>query len=301
MGQVEAITLDEMYDPGGVDAVDRALNRSYNPRSSRLMFAIIDELDIGPADVVLDIGGRHASHSLALAEMFGCRVVCVDPVDSNNDRARTAVAGHAAGSRVSIRPGVMEDIPGSEGEFDLIFSCDMFFHVVDADRALAEGHRVLKAGSHLLVYQSFATDLLEPGERARLYADLAVVPERMETDDFEKRALEAGFTIEMIDVVGSEFREASEEDGTNLTSRQLLYAARLLRESAVLRAELGDSDYRVELGNALWGVYQMIGKLEPRIYLLRKPRASNAERLQEGPAHPPSAVTPRADPTREPR
>ncbi|TXS45088.1 class I SAM-dependent methyltransferase [Streptomyces sp. uw30] len=276
MGQAEAITLDEMYHPGGADAVNRALNRSYHPRSHGLVFEIVDDLDIGPADVVLDIGGRYAAHSLAMVEMFGCRAVCVDPVDSNNERARTAVAEHPAGSRVSIRRGVMEDIPGSDGEFDLIFSHDMFFHVVDADRALAEGHRVLKPGGHLLVYQLFATDLLEPGERARLYADVAVVPERMEPDDFERRASKAGFTIEMIDIVGSEFREASEEDGTNLTSRQLLYAARLLRESTALRAELGESEYRVELGNALWGVYQMIGKLEPRIYLLRKPTAPNA-------------------------
>jgi SAM-dependent methyltransferase len=275
MAEVEAITLSEMYNYGSVDAVDGALNRSYNPRRGDLMFTMLDDLDIGPGDVVLDIGGRDASHSLGLVETFGCRAVSVDPLLGNNDRARAAVAGHPLGSRVSIRPGYMEDIPGADGEFDFIFSRDMFFHVVDADRALAEGRRVLKPGGHLLVYQTFATDMLEPGERARLYADMAVVPERMKTDDFEKRASAAGFTIEMIDVVGSELREAYEEDGINLTSRQLLYAARLLRKSAVLRAELGDSDYRVELGNALWGVYQMIGKLEPRIYVLRTPGASN--------------------------
>lgn len=273
MGKTKAITLEEMYSRGGAEAVDRALDRSYQPRRGDLAFTLLADLDIGPGDAVLDIGGREASHSLAMAEAFGCRAVSVDPVDSNNDRARAAVAEHPAGSRVSIRPGVMEDIPGSDGEFALVFSRDMFFHVVDADQALAEAHRVLKPGGHLLVYQTFATDLLEPGESARLYADLVVAPQRMETDDFEKRALSAGFTIEMIDVIGPESREAFEEDGVNLTSRQLLYAARLLRNSAVLRAELGESEYRVELSNALWGVYQMIGKLEPRIYLLRKPGA----------------------------
>jgi SAM-dependent methyltransferase len=275
MGETQGITLDEMYGRDRAGAVARALNRSCQPRRGDPAFAALADLDIGPADVVLDIGGREASHSLAVVEAFGCRAVSVDPVDGNNDRARAAVAAHPLGSRVSIRPGVMEDIPGSDGEFALVFSRDMFFHVVDADRALAETHRVLRPGGHALFYQSFATHLLEPGERARLYADMAVVPERMETADFEKRVSEAGFTVDVIDVVGSEVREAWEEDGTSQTSRQLLYAARLLRRSAVLRAELGESDYRVELGNALWGVYQMIGKLEPRIYLLRKPRASN--------------------------
>lgn len=275
MGEAGAVTLDEMYGRGDVDAVIRVLGRSFHPRRGDLAFSALGDLDIGPGDVVLDVGGREASHSLAMVEAFGCRAVSVDPVDGNNDRARTAVAEHPAGSRVSIRPGVVEDIPGSDGEFAVVFSRDMFFHIADADRALAEVRRVLEPGGHALFYQSFATDLLEPGERARLYADMAVVPERMETDDFEERALAAGFTIEMIDVVGSESREAFEEDGVNLTSRQLLYAARLLRKSAVLQAELGEADYRVELANALWGVYTMIGKLEPRIYVLRKPGADD--------------------------
>lgn len=271
MGRSEAITLDEMYGIGGLEAVNRALERSCQPRRGDLAFTMLADLDIGPGDVVLDIGGREASHALAIAEAFGCRAVSVDPVDGNNDRARAAAAGHPAGSSVAIRPGVMEDIPAADGEFALVFSRDMFFHVVHADEALAEAYRVLRPGGHLLVYQTFATDLLEPGERARLYADLVVAPERMETADFEKRVLAAGFTIELIDVIGSESREAFEEDGVNLTSRQLLYAARLIRNSEALRAELGEAEYRVELGNALWGVYQMIGKLEPRIYLLRKP------------------------------
>jgi SAM-dependent methyltransferase len=280
MAEDDAITINEMYSLEGVDVIDGALNRSYNPRRAGLMFVILDDLGVGPGDLVLDIGGRDASHSLALVQTFGCRAVLVDPVDSNNDRARAAAAAHPLGSQVSIRPGIMEYIPGSDCEFDFIFSHDMFFQVADADRALAEAYRVLKPGGHLLVYQTFATDRLEPSERAHLYADLAIVPERMLPDDFEKRAPAAGFIIELIDTVGSELREAMEEDGINLTSRQLLYAARLLRKSTVLRAELGDTDYRVELANALWGVYQMIGKLEPRIYVLSKPGASKGTHLK---------------------
>jgi sarcosine/dimethylglycine N-methyltransferase len=274
MAEVDPITIDKMYTSRHLDGVDRALNRSYNPRRPSLLYAIVDDLGIGLGDLVLDIGGRDASHSLALAKMFGCNAVSVDPVASNNERARAAVAEHSLGSKVSIRPGVMEEIPGSDGEFDFIFSRDMFFQVVDADRALAEARRVLKPGGYLLLYQTFATDRLEPRESAHLYADLAVVPERMSPDDFERRARAAGFTIESTDIVGSEWREAWEEDGGGLTSRQLLYAARLLRKSEQLRAELGDVEYRIELANALWGIYQMIGKLEPRIFLLRNPEGS---------------------------
>src|SRR5882724_584493 len=90
------------------------------------------------ADFVLDIGGRDASHSLALVTMFGCHAVSVDPVASNNELARAAVAEHPMGNRVWIRPGTMEQIPGADGEFDLIFSRDMTFHV-GGPRAAAAG------------------------------------------------------------------------------------------------------------------------------------------------------------------
>ncbi len=277
MAEVDPITIDEMYAPRHLEGAHRALDRSHNPRRPGLLYALVDDLGVGPGDLVLDIGGRDASHSLALVKMFGCEAVSVDPVASNNEQARAAVAEHPLGSKVSIRPGMMEDIPAADGEFDFIFSRDMFFHVVGADQALAEARRVLKPGGYLLLYQTFATDRLEPLERAHLYADLVVAPERMSPEDFEKRALAAGFVIESTDVVGSEWREAWEEDGDGLTSRQLLYAARLIRRSEQLRAELGEADYRVELANALWGVYQMIGKLEPRIFVLRNPEAPDRD------------------------
>ncbi|APU13114.1 methyltransferase family protein [Actinoalloteichus sp. GBA129-24] len=277
MAEIDSITIDEMYTSRHLEVADRAQYRSFEPRRSSMLYELVDDLDIGPGDLVLDIGGRDASHSLALASLFGCDAVSVDPVASNNEQARAAVAEHPLGSKVSIRSGMMEEIPAADGEFDFIFSRDMFFHVVDADRALAEARRVLKPGGHLLLYQTFATDRLEPLERAELYAGLVVAPERMSPDDFQKRASAAGLVIESTDVIGSEWREAWEEDGEGLTSRQLLYAARLIRKSEQLRAELGDADYRVELANALWGVYQMIGKLEPRIFLLRNPAVSDQD------------------------
>ena len=121
----------------------------------------------------------------------------------------------------------------------------------------------------MLTYQTFATSLMEPAEAERIYADLAVVPDRMAVEGFQDAARRAGFTIEMTDVIGSQWREAWEENGEARTSRQLLHAARLIRCRDQLFAEVGEVPYRVELANALWGVYQMIGKLEPRVHLLR--------------------------------
>jgi hypothetical protein len=91
----------------------------------------------------------------------------------------------------------------------------------------------------------------------------------MDPELFEQAARSAGLTVESCEIIGSQWREAWEEDGTHFTSRQLLHSARLLRAREPFVEELGETKYRVELANALWGVYQRIGKVEPRAYVLR--------------------------------
>ncbi len=266
------ITVDQMYGDWGItrEQRDEALNRSRDPRSNDSLYETFAGLGPTSGTVVLDIGARDARHALGLAEQFGCRVVAVEPVADNVANAAAAIADHQSGHLVEVRQGSMEDIPAADGEFDAIWSRDMLVHVADVDSALAECHRVLAPGGRMVLHQTFETDLMEPAEAARIYADLAVVPERMSIAGFESAAVRAGFTIAAVDRVRSEWREAWEEDGSGRTCSSLLHAARLLRCRDELLAELGEIGYRVELGNALWGVYQMIGKLEPRVYVLHR-------------------------------
>ena len=77
----------------------------------------------------------------------------------------------------------------------------------------------------------------------------------------------AGFAIEHLDRVGSEWVEASQEAGT--APNYLLQVSRLRRARAGLIEELGEVPYRVMYGNALWSIYQLLGKLESRVYVLR--------------------------------
>lgn len=265
------LTIEEMYGDWGITRAqrDEALDRSRDPRDNTSLYDTFSSLGVGEGHVVLDIGARDARHSLRLAEQFGCLVVAVEPVEDNVAKARLAVAEHAYGHLVDVRHGGMEAIPAADGEFDAIWSRDMLVHIADIDSALGESHRVLATGGAMVLHQTFETALMEPAEAERIYGDLAVVPARMSISGFEAAAAAAGFTIEDVDVIGSEWREAWEEDGSGRMCRQLMHAARLIRCEKELRTELGEVGYRVERGNALWGVYQMIGKLEPRVYVLR--------------------------------
>ena len=49
------------------------------------------------------------------------------------------------------------------------------------------------------------------------------------------------------------------------------HAARLLRDPERYIARFGRQNYDIKLGDCLWHVYRMIGKLSSRVYLLSAP------------------------------
>ena len=94
------------------------------------------------------------------------------------------------------------------------------------------------------------------------------MPDRFSAESFEVSAQAAGLTIQNVDVVGSEWNEASQEAGK--APNYLLQISRLRRNKEALLEEIGEVAYRTVYGNALWTVNQMLGKLESRVYTLRR-------------------------------
>ncbi len=263
------LTVEQMYGDWGIeweDAVAMA-DLSLDPRPRTSMYDAFGALGVGEGGYVLDIGGRDAAQALELAERFGCRVLSVDPVQANIDLGSQAIADHEHGHLVDNELGSINDIPAPHNVFDAVFSRDMIGHVEDLEGALAECRRVLRPGGAMVIHDVFATPLLEPKEAARLSADLAQVPERLDSELFERTVEAAGFTIDVIDRVASEWLEhlLESEDG----EKRLLRAARLNRERDRFVEQMGVVPYRVVLGNTLWTIYRMIGKLEDRVYVIR--------------------------------
>lgn len=97
----------------------------------------LDPADLGALDV--GCGGGFLAEELA---RLGCRVVGVDPSAVSIDTARR----HAAEVDLDIdyRVGAGEQLPVSDGEFDLAFCCDVLEHVSDLDRVISEISRSLK-------------------------------------------------------------------------------------------------------------------------------------------------------------
>jgi hypothetical protein len=80
----------------------------------------------------------------------------------------------------------------------------------------------------------------------------------------------AGLRIDRCIVLGSEWGEYYHEHVPG-RSRHLLHAARLLRDPERYVARFGQQNYDIKLGDCLWHVYRMIGKLSSRVYLLSAP------------------------------
>ena len=262
------LTVEQMYGDWDVEWDDAMAltDRSLNPRPKTSIYDNLATLGLDAGSVVLDIGGRDGTTGLEIAERFGCRVVVVDPVQLNIDDAHSAVASHKYGHLVDVHLGAINQIPLEDDTVDIVFSRDMLAHIEDLDGAFVECRRVLRPSGSMLIHEVFGTPLLDPAEKTRLCADLAMVPDRLSVEGFEDAIRKAGFTILEIDRIASEWMESllEREDG----EKRLLRAARMERAKEAIVAEVGVAPFRVMQANNLWTIYRMIGKLEERVYTL---------------------------------
>ena len=195
--------------------------------------------------------------------------MALDPTPRRLESARERIEKERLEGRIRVVEARVESLPLPDEAVDHIWCRDMLNHV-SLGAALAECARVLKGGGYMLVYQTFATELLEPQEAARLYSAVAIVPENMSRPYFESTARQAGFAIASVDEIGSEWREQWLETGDRRTIDDLLRAARLRRRQEELVARYGLATYEAALWGSSWGVYQLLGKLCPTAYVLEK-------------------------------
>jgi SAM-dependent methyltransferase len=266
-------TVEELYSWAGElseGQIESLLDESLGPRGPDMLFDLVGLLGLGAKDTVLDAGCRDGRHVVELIRRFGCRTVGVELVEDNLRRG-SEVLGKAAKDVASLGAFVQGDIqrlPFGDGVFDFVWNRDVMIHLTDLLAGLRECRRVLRPGGRMLVFQMFATPWLSEGDAARLWPPLAVVARNTDPAYFEACVADAGWRVERVEHVRSEWREFAEESGAGTTSKQLLHVARLLRDPDRYLAAMGRSGYEGDLGNALWGVYQMIGKLSARVYVL---------------------------------
>jgi SAM-dependent methyltransferase len=246
---------------------NRELDGSLGPSGPDSLFGYVAEMGLAAGAVAVDAGCGEGEHAVELATRFGFQVTGVDPVSRC---VQAAQRNAPPGCPVTFTVGAAENLPLPSGSADLVWSLDVLSLVRDLDGVYREFRRVLKPGGRALIYQMFTTSLLEPAEAAFLLPVMGCWASAMRPENTEAAIAGAGLRIDRCAVLGSEWGEYYHEH-VPTRSLHLLHAARLLRDPERYIARFGKQNYDIKLGDCLWHVYRMIGKLSSRIYLLSAP------------------------------
>ena len=246
-------TVHELYELWAHESELReTLARSLGPRGLDSLYDSFAQLDPKPGDLLVDVGARDGKHARELAARFGVETVALDPVPQHPD----------------VREGTAESLPFDDASVDWIWCRDVLVHA-DIPRALAEFARVLRPGGAAVVYVTLPTERLEPREAAELRQLCALTD--YSADDVDAAARDGGLVEESVDRLGTEWRERMLEDNTWDARADLLELARAQRARETYVAEYGAAALDAARGGAVWGIYQILGKLCPTVYVWRKP------------------------------
>jgi SAM-dependent methyltransferase len=272
----DAAWLEQSYDafPRIEAAFHDALDESLRPRGPDLLYDLVKGFGLAPGSLSADVGCGEGGHTIQLAKRFGFAVTGIDPVPRHIDFANAELAALAerepvVAARIRFELGSAEELSFPSASLDLVWCRDVLVHVSDLDRAYKEVQRVPRPGGRVVVYQMFAGDHLEPREADWLWRTMGVVPSSADARQTETAIASAGLHIEARINLSTEWGEWAEEQ-SGKSGQRLLYAARLLRDPQRYIAEFGGTAYELMLGDCLWSVYGMIGKLSRGVYVLSK-------------------------------
>ena len=257
------ISVEELYGEIWADdspALTAELEQSLNPRGTDWLFEAFAELRPRPGQLLVDVGARDATHTIRLVREHGLRAIALDPVELHVELARRAIA--EAGVEIDVVEGGIEAMPIGNDAADWIWCRDVLVHV-DLEPGFAECARILRPGGQMLAYVTCSTDKLEPREASWLFDVLAIVPESTQPDLIEARASNAGLSLVSKTELGGEWRERMLEGGTWSASDDLLRLSRLRRRGA----DLDDPRVAAYAAARVWGVYQLLGKTCPTVYV----------------------------------
>jgi ubiquinone/menaquinone biosynthesis C-methylase UbiE len=263
---VSKTTVEQLY--GEIWAEDgplaTELRQSLDPRGTEWLFEVFADLGPQRGQLLVDVGARDAKHAIRLVQEHGLRAIALDPVAHHVELARLAVA--EAGAAVDVVQAGIEAMPIGDRTADWIWCRDVLVHV-DVARGFAECARILRPGGHMLAYVTCSTELLEPREAETLFRAVAVVPEATRPEAIERSAAEAGLTLVSKTELRGEWRERMIEDGSWDPKDDLLRLSRLGRRRDELTERYGAEAVAAYVADCTWGVYQLLGKLRPTVYV----------------------------------
>ena len=126
--------------------------------SHRTVEKIASLVNLNENSQVLDIGSGYGGAARHLAKTFGCRVICLNLSEVQNERNRKLNKIQGLDSQIKVVDGNFEDIPEEDESFDLVWSQDAILHSGNRLRVFREVQRVLKRKGEFIFTDPMQSD-----------------------------------------------------------------------------------------------------------------------------------------------
>lgn len=127
--------------------------------SRRTVERMADKLEGVTGDTrILDLGAGYGGSGRYLAERFGCKVVCLNLSETQNDLNRKLTKEAGLEDLVSVVYGDFENVPDPDDSYDIIWSQDAILHSGNRPKVLDEVKRLLKPGGQFIFTDPMQAD-----------------------------------------------------------------------------------------------------------------------------------------------
>ena len=163
-------TVEPIYRATSGPILHVAMFEGEEPRhiaTTRTKEYLASRLEASPATTVVDLGSGYGDAARFLVQRFGCRVVGVNLVHSQNVHALTLNREAGVAEQVSLIEADFAQVPLPAGCAQIVWSQESLLHAHDRRQVLRESARLLTSGGRLIFTDILQTGPMLPDERGR--------------------------------------------------------------------------------------------------------------------------------------
>jgi ubiquinone/menaquinone biosynthesis C-methylase UbiE len=128
---------------------------SFAEAAERLTEIMIRKLDVGPGDLVLDLGCGMGKPAIQLARATGARVIGISVSANDVQKASELAQSERLSQLVSFQLADAMNLPFPAESFDAVLALESLQHMPDRGLALRQVSRVLRPGGQLVLSDFF--------------------------------------------------------------------------------------------------------------------------------------------------
>ncbi len=135
--------------------------------------ALAEAAGIDAGQLVLDVACGLGGPARYQAWKHGCRVIGIDASPARVQGARELTELVHLDRRVAFLYGDAQDLPFTDGSFDVVLSQEAFLHLKDKAKGVAEAFRVLRAVGRFVFTDWVAGPAFGPEDRGAMWSGIA--------------------------------------------------------------------------------------------------------------------------------